>query len=87
MHNNIPLDSYADRLNELGITIKPLEYRRLEFDIILMFKIYHNLSDLPFDKYFEHCIIQIFSRQRGVVVRSVVFTTTMIARLMVPLPT
>ena len=50
---NIPFDSYADRLNKLGIT--SLEYRRLEFDNILMFKIYHNLSDLPFDNYFEHC--------------------------------
>ena len=50
---NIPFKSYADRLNKLGI--KSLEYCRLEFDIILMFKIYHNLFDLPFDNYFEHC--------------------------------
>ena len=44
--------SYANRLYKLGI--KSLEYRRLEFDIILMFKIYHNLSDLQFDHYFTH---------------------------------
>ena len=31
-----------------------LEYRILEFDVILMFKIYHNLSDLQFDNYFIH---------------------------------
>ena len=50
---NIPFRSYADRLDELGI--KSLEYRRLQFDIILMFKIYHDFSDLHFDNYFEHC--------------------------------
>ena len=50
---NIPFRSYADRLDKLGI--KSLEYRRLQFDIILMFKIYHKLSDLHFDNYFEHC--------------------------------
>ena len=35
-------------------TAKSLEYRRLDFDIILMFKIYHSLSDLFFYNYFEH---------------------------------
>ena len=45
--------SYDDRLDKLGI--KSLKYRRLQFDIILMFKIYHKLSDLQFDNYFEHC--------------------------------
>ena len=50
---NIPFRSYADRLDKLGI--KSLECRRLQFDIILMFKIYHKLSDLQFDNYFEHC--------------------------------
>jgi len=33
-----------DRLQKLGI--KSLEYRILEFDLILMYKIRHNLSDL-----------------------------------------
>ena len=41
---NIPFRSYADRLDKLEI--KSLEYQRLQFDIILMFKIYHKLSDL-----------------------------------------
>ena len=50
---SIPFESYADRFNQLRIT--SLEYHRFEFDIIEMFKIYHNLSDLPFDNYFEHC--------------------------------
>ena len=50
---NIPFHLYADRLDKLGI--KSLEYRRLQFDIILMFKIYHKLSDSHFDNYFEHC--------------------------------
>ena len=49
---NIPYTSYADRLHKLGI--KSLEYRRLAFDDILIFKIYHNLSDLQFDDYFTH---------------------------------
>ena len=55
LRSSIPFNSYADRLNKLGIRPKSLEYRRLEFDIILMFKIYHNLSILHFDNYFEHC--------------------------------
>ena len=50
---NIPFCSYANRLHKLGV--KSLEYRRLQFDIILMFKIYHKLSDLHIDNYFEHC--------------------------------
>ena len=41
---------YEDRLTKLGI--KSLEYRRLEFDLILMYKISHNLSDLNFSNYF-----------------------------------
>ena len=36
----MPFDSFADRLNKLAI--KSLEYRRLEFDI-LMFKIVYNI--------------------------------------------
>ena len=52
---NIPFQSYNDRLCKLGI--KSLEYRRLEFDLILMYKICHNLCDLQFSNYFEyrHC--------------------------------
>ena len=53
LRSNIPFNSYADRLNKLSI--KSLEYCRLEFDNILMFKIYHNLSILHFDNYVEHC--------------------------------
>ena len=52
IHCNIPFTSYADRLHKLDI--KSLEYRRLEFNVILMFKIYYNLSDLQFDDYFIH---------------------------------
>jgi len=39
-----------DRLQKLGI--KSLEYSRLEFELILMYKICHNLSDLQFNTYF-----------------------------------
>ena len=49
---NIPFNSYNDRLYKLGI--KSLEYRRLEFDLILMFKICHNLCDLQFSNYCEY---------------------------------
>ena len=35
----------------------------------------------------QHCLCCELCRQRGAVVRSVVFTTTMIARLMLQLPT
>ena len=37
-----------------NLAIKSLEYRRLEFDLILMFKICHNLCDLQFPNYFEY---------------------------------
>ena len=52
MGNNLPFNSSVDRLTKLGI--KSLEYRRLEFDLILMYKISHrpNLCDLNFSDYF-----------------------------------
>ena len=49
---NIPFNSYNDCLCKLGI--KSLEYRRLKFDLILMFKICLNLCDLQFSNYFEY---------------------------------
>ena len=54
---NIPFNSYNDRLCKLNRPINSLEYRRLEFDLILMFKICHNLCELQFFNYFEyrHC--------------------------------
>ena len=47
----ISIDLYSGRLSKLNIN--SLEYRRLEFDLILMFKICHNLSDLNFCEFFE----------------------------------
>ena len=47
---NLPFYSYVDRLTKLEI--KSLEYRTLEFDLILMYKISHNLCDLNFSDYF-----------------------------------
>ena len=32
--------------------MKPLEYRRIYFDLILLFKIYIGISDIKFDDYF-----------------------------------
>ena len=48
---NIPNRSYADRLAKLNI--RSLEYRRLENDITMVYKIIHKLVDLPFDRMFE----------------------------------
>ena len=41
----------SNRLSKLNIN--SLEYRRLEFDLILMFKICHNLCDLNFYEFFK----------------------------------
>lgn len=48
---NIPNTSYLDRLYKLDI--RALEYRRLEFDIVMVYKIIHNLIDLQMDQFFE----------------------------------
>ena len=47
---NIPFSSYADQLNKLNL--KSLEYRRLEFDLILVYKICYKLIDIAFDDFF-----------------------------------
>ena len=39
--------SYEDRLTALGL--ETLEYRRLKFDLVMIFKIVHNLVDLDRD--------------------------------------
>ena len=43
--------SYLDRLYQLNI--KTLEYRRVEIDIITIYKILHSLIDLKFSEFFE----------------------------------
>ena len=47
----ISFNSYSDRLSTLNINL--LEYCRLEFDLILMFKICHSLCDLNFYEFFK----------------------------------
>ena len=47
---NIPFSSYQNRLYLLGI--QSLQYRRLTFDLIQIFKIINGLSDIKFDNYF-----------------------------------
>ena len=71
---NIPFCSYADRLDKLGI--KSLEYRRLQFDIILMFKIYRKLSDLHFDNYFNHSDRKYNFRSHNFKIKSKLCTNT-----------
>ena len=51
---NLPFNSYEDRLTKLGM--KSSEYCKLECDLILMYKISHNLCDLNFSDYPLLCI-------------------------------
>lgn len=46
----LPLLSYSKRLKKLNL--KSLEERRLFFDLILVYKIVHGMSDLNFNDYF-----------------------------------
>jgi hypothetical protein len=43
--------SYPERLALIGL--EPLEVRRLKFDLILYYKSFHNLIDLPHNVYFN----------------------------------
>ena len=43
--------TYMERLN--ATKLDSLEVRRIHFDLILLFKIVHNLVDIPFDHYFS----------------------------------
>ena len=47
----IPFVSYADRLNKINLS--SLENRRKYFDMVLLFKMFHGLSDLDFHDYFQ----------------------------------
>ena len=49
---NISFDSYKDRLNILNI--KSLEHRRIQFDLIMLYKIIHGLSNLNFHDFFVY---------------------------------
>ena len=48
--NNIKFNSYNDRLKILKM--ETLETRRYKRDVIIMFKIYHNLIDIDFNEFF-----------------------------------
>ena len=41
---------YDDRLSNLGL--QSLEYRRVFYDLVMCYKIYNNLVDLPFESFF-----------------------------------
>ena len=47
---NIPFSSYEDRLKKLDLL--SLQDRRIRYDLITMYKIINNLSDLNFEDYF-----------------------------------
>jgi len=57
------------RLFKLGI--KSLEYRRAEFDLMLMYKICHNFSDLQFNDYFFFRHASYNLRQHSFTVQSI----------------
>ena len=48
---SIPFESYEDRLKKIGYI--SLEKRRIYFDLVLLFKIISNSSDLKFNDYFS----------------------------------
>ena len=47
---NLRFSSYSNQLYMLNL--KSLEYRRLEFDIVFLYKMYYNMIDLDFNDYF-----------------------------------
>ena len=51
MRYNIPFTSYSDRLIKLNL--KSLEYRHLEFDLIMVYQICYELVDIPINNCFE----------------------------------
>ena len=50
---NLPFSSYSDRLHMLNLC--SLEYRRLQTDLIMAFKITHNLVDIEADLFKLYC--------------------------------
>ena len=49
---NIPFTSYSDRLSKLNMV--SLQNRRVRFDLITLFKIVNNMSDLNFNSFFHY---------------------------------
>ena len=49
---NIPSNGYNDRLQKIGYL--SLQNRRVFLDLVLLYKIRHNLCDLNFNDYFIH---------------------------------
>ena len=52
MRCNILFTSYSDRLHKLNIS---LQYRRLEYDFILTYKICYSLIEINFENFFKYC--------------------------------
>ena len=53
MRCNIPFTCYSDRLHKLNI--QSLQYRRLEYDLKITYKICYGLIDINFDNFFKYC--------------------------------
>ena len=49
--SRIQFTSYQDRLYKLNI--HSIEFRRMETDMVLTYKIIHNIIDLPMNKFFQ----------------------------------
>ena len=61
---NIPFSSYSDRLYKLNL--KSLEYCRLEYDLILPYRICFCLIDIDFNEFFARVETISFLRRHTV---------------------
>ena len=65
---NIKFSSYSERLKILGI--ESLEYRRIKFDLVLMYKIYHNLIHINFDTFFTKNRLNYHLRRHSCIIKN-----------------
>ena len=75
MRTGISFSSYSDRLYKLNL--KSLQYRRVEGDLILTFKIIHKLIDLPFEQLFSYHNTRYNTRSHKFTLRMPLFTTNL----------
>ena len=64
----IPYMDYGNRLANLGL--QSLEYRRVYYDLVMCYKIDHNLVDLSFDSFFTKPVRSYYIRGHSCILRS-----------------
>ena len=64
----VPYMDYDDRLANLGL--QSLEYRRVFYDLVMCYKIYNNLVDLPFESFFTKPVRSYSIRGHPCILRS-----------------